>query len=292
MSLIAGFEHIVRENEPLAPFTRLKLGGVAEYFAEPTNVNELIGLLQRFSQNDLPIRLIGSGSNVLIRNGGVPGLVLRLSAPDFCQIEIKGQTLTAGGGTQLSHFVASTVREGFAGPEQLVGMTGTVGAALYYNTGSSGSDMGSWVESVDLISRTGERTTKKSNELSFSYRQSSITELAVLKARFKFDQESPEILTKQMQKRWIVRRASQPGWDENATFIFKDHGGESAESLIDQAGLKGTRIGGVAISDRNSNYFVADANATSQDVLRLIELIKSTVRDRLEIELEEALTVW
>ncbi len=292
MSLTAGLEHIIRENEPLAPFTRLKIGGVAEYYAEPTTVEELTKLVTRFSENELPIRLIGRGSNLLIRATGVPGLVIQLSAPSFCTIEVANEGLVVGSGTQISHFVASAVREGFAGPEQLTGIPGTIGGALFNNTGAYGVDIGSWVESVDLLTRKGEQVTRNKEDLSFSYRQSSITELVILKARFRFELEDPELLTKQMQKRWIVRRASQPTWDENATYIFKDHGGEPAANLIEQAGLKGTRVGNVAISEKNCNYFVTEPGASSDDVLRLMELVRTQVNERLEVQLEDAITVW
>jgi UDP-N-acetylmuramate dehydrogenase len=292
VSLIAGLEHIVRENEPLAPFTRLKIGGVAEYYAEPTTVDELVLLVKRFSEQNFPIRLIGSGSNILIRSTGVPGLVIQLSAPAFCTIQVDRPYMTVGGGTQISHFVASAVREGFAGPEQLVGIPGTIGGALYNNTGALGVDIGSWVDSVELLTRAGERIQRGNESLSFSYRQSSITELVILSARFRFESDDPGMLTKQMQKRWIVRRASQPSWSENSTFVFKDQGGESASVLIDQAGLRGTRVGKVAISERNSNYFVAEPDATSDEVLRLMELVRTQVHERLGIQLEDAICVW
>lgn len=292
MSLTAGLEHIVRENEPLAPFTRLKIGGVAEYYAEPTSIEELELLVKRFSDNNLPIRLIGNGSNLLVRSTGVPGLVIQLSAPAFCTIEIQRPFMKVGGGTQISHFVAAAVREGFAGPEQLVGIPGTIGGALYNNTGALGVDIGSWVDSVELLTRAGERLHRNRDSLAFSYRQSSITELVILSAKFKFELEDSVLLTKQMQKNWIVRRAAQPAWNENSTFVFKDHGGESAAALIDQAGLKGTRVGKVAISERNSNYFIAEAGATSEDVLRLMDLVSGQVQERLGIQLEAAICVW
>jgi UDP-N-acetylmuramate dehydrogenase len=292
VSLTSGLEHVIRENEPLAPFTRLKIGGVAEYYAEPTTVDELIALVKRFSEHNLPIRLIGNGSNLLIRSTGVPGLVIQLSAPAFCTIEVQNCSMKVGGGTQISHFVTSAVREGFSGPEQLVGIPGTIGGALYNNTGALGVDIGSWVESVELLTRAGERVQRNKESLAFSYRQSSITELVILNAKFRFEKEDPAILTKQMQKRWIVRRAAQPNWNENATFIFKDHGGESAATLIDRAGLKGTRVGNVAISERNSNYFVAEPGAASDDVLRLMELVRGQVNERLGVQLEDAISVW
>ncbi len=292
MSLISGFEHVVRENEPLAPYTRLRLGGVAEYFAEPTTVDELTGLVKRFSEQDLPVRLIGGGTNLLIRDKGVAGLVLQLSAPVFCTIEVEDNGILCGGGTNISHFVATAVREGFAGPEQLVGIPGTIGGALHNNTGAHGVDIGAWVQSAEVLTRGGSHKKREKDSLSFSYRQSSLTELVILNAHFRFERDDPGILTRQMQKLWIVRRASQPMSEENATYIFKDHGGESASALIEQAGLKGTRVGNVEISEQNANYFVARPGATSDEVLRLIDLVKTQVAERLEVKLETAIQIW
>ncbi len=292
MNLIADFEHIVRENEPLAPYTRLKIGGPAEYFAEPTTVSELEGLIKRFSENNLPIRLLGGGTNLLIRDEGVSGLVIQLSAPEFCSISIEGNTMKVGGGTNISHFISSAVREGFSGPEQLVGIPGTVGGALHNNTGAQGVDIGTWVQSAEVLTRGGERLTRERDALSFSYRQSSLSELVILGAKFEFELEDASELTKRLQKLWIVRRASRPLSDENATYIFKDHGGDSATKLIDAAGLKGTKVGNVEISDQNSNFFVARPGATSSDLLRLMDLVKTQVAERLEIHLEPAIQVW
>ena len=292
MSLIAGFEHVVRENEPLAPYTRLNVGGVAEYFAEPTNIDELVGLVKRFAAAQLPIRLIGGGSNVLVRDEGVPGLVLHLAAPEFSNIEVDGETISAGGGARMSHFVAMAVREGLSGPEQLVGIPGTIGGALHSNTGSQGIGVGNWVQSADVLTRSGEITTRDRGSLTFSYRQSSLNELVIISAKFLFEREDPAVLTKRMQKLWIVRRAHQPLSDRNAAYIFKDHGGESASELIDGAGLKGTQVGHVEISDRDPNVFVAHPGATSQEVLQLMHLVKMQVADRLAVELVPAIQIW
>lgn len=292
MSLIDGFEHIVRENENLAPYTRLNVGGVAEYFGEPMNVDELVGLVKRFAEAELPIRLIGGGSNVLVRDEGVPGLVLHLTAPEFSKIEVENDTIMAGGGARMSHFVSTAVREGFSGPEQLVGIPGTIGGALHSNTGSNGVGVGNWVQSAQVLTRSGEVTTRDRDSLNFSYRQSSLNELVIINAKFQFEREDPTTLTKRMQKIWIVRRAAQPLSDRNAAYMFKDHGGESASELIDDAGLKGTQVGNVEISDRDPNVFVAHPGATSGDVLKLIDLVKTQVSDKLEVELEPAIQVW
>ncbi len=292
MSLISGFEDVVKENQPLAPYTRLKLGGVAAYFAQPQTREQLVGLVQRFTENELPIRLIGAGSNTLIRNQGVGGLVISLSSPAFCNIDISGDTITAGGGVRLVDFVATAVREGLNGPQHLVGIPGTIGGALHNNTSAVGFDIGTWVQSVDVLTRSGEEITYQKEELSFSYRHSSLKDLILLSATFAFDREDSETLTKQMQKLWIVRRADQPPAEVRSAYVFKDHGGETASDLIDQAGLKGTRVGGVEICDRDPNYFIANDDATAEDFLKLVELVKTQVHDQLEINLETSVGIW
>ena len=292
VSIISGFEHVVRENEPLAPYTRLGLGGVAEFFAEPTNLSELVGLVKAFTAADKPIRLIGGGSNILVREEGVPGLVLHLTAPEFCGVEVNGDELTTGGGLGISQFVSTAVREGFSGPEQLVGIPGTVGGALHSNTGALGIGIGNWLQSADVLTRSGEVMTRDKDDLNFSYYKSSLNELVILKACFKFDRADSAELTKRMQKLWIVRRAAQPLADKNAAYIFKDHGGEKASDLIDDAGLKGTQVGKVEISDRDPNVFIANPGATSAEVVQLMELVKSQVADRVAVDLEPAIQIW
>ena len=292
MSLLSGFEHIVRENEPLAPYTRLKIGGSAEYYAEPTNQEELIALIKRFSEAEKPIRLIGSGTNLLISDSGVNGLVICLTAAAFCNIEVSGNRLIAGGGTRLSQFVATAVREGFSGPGQLVGLPGTIGGALHNNTGAHGVDIGTWVESAEVLTRAGELVKREKDSLAFSYRQSSLSELVILKAEFAFEKEPSDLLTKQMQKLWIVRRAQQPASDQHASYMFKDVGGELASDLIEQAGLKGARVGEVEVLDTDPNYFIADPGAKSGDVLALLEKVRSSVAERLDVNLETAIEIW
>jgi UDP-N-acetylmuramate dehydrogenase len=292
MSLLTGFEHIVRQAEPLAPHTWFHLGGPAEYFAEPTNIDELRGLIVRCLEEELPVRLLGGGSNVLVRDEGVPGVVIRLTEPGFAQIKVEKGRVTAGGAAKLGHVISSTVREGLAGLETLVGIPGVIGGALHGNSGSRGGDIGQWTSRATVMTRTGEIIERPREELVFAYRQSSLDELVILSAEFQLDEEDPEQLTKRMQQQWIVKKASQPLGHQSAGCIFKNPRGMSAGMLIDQAGLKGTRIGGAEVSDRHANFIIAESGASSQDVLRLIELVRSRVADRLGIELETEIQVW
>ena len=292
MELIDGFETIIRENEPLAPYTRLRLGGVAEYFAEPTTAEELSSLVKRFMEAERPVRLLGGGSNILVREEGIPGLVIHLAAPVFCKLESSENQIVSGGGTRLPHFVSMAVANGFVGTENLVGIPGTVGGALHGNSGNQHAGIGRWVQQVTTLTRKGEIVTRQRSEMNFGYRESSLTELAIVDATFQFEKDDSAQLTRRMQKLWIVKRANEPAGNENAAYIFKYQGGEPAGRLVDLAGLRGTRMGDVEISSRDSNFIVAGAKATSDDVLRLIDLVKTRVADRLGIELELSLVIW
>lgn len=292
MELWSGLEHIVRDQEPLGPFTWLRIGGAAEYFAEPTTVDELSQLVKRCLEHDLPVRLLGGGSNLLVRDQGVPGLVIHLSASVFGQISTQRRTLTAGGGAKLGHVVSTAVREGLAGLETLVGIPGTLGGALHGNASSNGGDIGQWVRGATVMTRSGEVVTRRQQDLRFAYRESSLNELVILSAQFELESDDPVELTKRMQKQWIVKKSTQPLSNQNAAYVFKDPVGTSAASLIEEANLKGTKIGDVEVSDRFANFFVAGPKATSEEVLRLAELVKNHVYDRLGIMLENSLEVW
>lgn len=292
MSLTAGLEHIIRADEPLAHFTSLRIGGNAAFFAEPTSVEELLELIKRCSSEGTPIHLLGAGSNLLIPDEGVKGLVISLSAPAFGQIKVDGNQVVAGGGAKMAHLVATSVREGLAGLHRLVGIPGTVGGALHGNAGTHGFDVGSLVNKVKVITREGELLVREKDSMAFSHRQSSLNELVILEATFDFESAAADSLTKDMQQKWIVMRASQPIAEERTAYVFKDHGGESATEVIERAGLKGTALGPVALSDRNSNFLVASESATAEDVKKLIKHIEDQVAVKLNIELESAIQVW
>lgn len=292
MALQDDFEAIVRQDEPLAPHTWLHVGGPAEFFAEPRSADELAALVRRCRDDELPVRILGGGSNVLVRDEGVPGVVIRLADAGFADIERQGRRLTAGGGAKLGHLISTAVREGLAGLEALVGIPGTIGGALHGNAGSRGGDVGQWTSRATVMTAAGEIVERARDELVFAYRQSSLDELVILSAEFELDEEDPDELTKRMQKQWIVKKASQPLGHQSAGCIFKNPSGLSAGVLIDDAGLKGTRVGGAEVSDRHANFIIAEAGATSHDVLRLIDLVRSRVADRSGVELELEIEVW
>ncbi|MEX2114484.1 MAG: UDP-N-acetylmuramate dehydrogenase [Pirellulales bacterium] len=292
MSLDKDFAPFVRRDEPLAPHTWFHLGGPAEFFAEPQSVDQLQAIVRRCHETQTTVRLLGGGSNVLVRDEGVSGVVIHLSAPAFNEIKITKQTLTAGGGAKLGHAISVSVREGLAGLEALVGIPGSIGGALHGNAGSHGGDIGQWTSRATVMTRRGEILERASDELVFAYRESSLDELVIISAQFELEQDDPEQLTKRMQTQWIIKKANQPLGHQSAGCIFKNPRGMSAGMLIDQAGLKNTRYGQAVVSDRHANFIVAEAGAKSADVLQLIDVVRERVSDRLGIDLETEIEIW
>jgi UDP-N-acetylmuramate dehydrogenase len=292
MSVFRGFEHIVREQEPLAPHTWFRLGGAAEFFAEPTNLEELTRLVQHCHRGEIPVRIIGGGSQVLVPDQGVQGLVIQLSAPPFCEITVTGDQISAGGGAKLGHLVSTAVREGLAGLESLVGIPGTVAGALRGNADSYGSSIGQWTASATVLTRQGEMRVRQRDELRFSYGESSLDELVILSATFRLEPGDSAELTRRMQKLWIVKRTSQPTGTLGTGRIFKDPQGLTAAELVEQVGLGGHQIGQARVSDASANFIEVTPGATSEQVQQLITLMQSQVATTLGVELECELEIW
>ncbi len=292
MSIQTGFEDIVRTNVPLSEYTWMHLGGPAEYLAAPTSVEQLGELVKRCREEEVSVRLLGGGSNILVRDEGVKGLVVMLTEAAFEDIRVEKDRVVAGGGAKLGHVISSAVREGRAGLETLVGIPGTIGGALHSNAGGRGGDIGQWTASAKVMTLNGEIHERTREEMSFGYRESSLDELVILEAAFELEEEDPEVLTKRMQKQWIVKKAAQPLAHQSAGCVFKNPRGMSAGMLIDQSGLKGTSVGGCMVSERHANFIVAEEGASSADALALIEQVRNQVAQRLGVELETEIEIW
>ncbi|WP_425615357.1 UDP-N-acetylmuramate dehydrogenase [Anatilimnocola sp. NA78] len=292
MSMLTGLEHIVREQEPLAPYTWLRVGGPAQYFAEPTSQAELIQLVKRAHQAGMPLRILGGGSNLLVRDEGVKGIVVHLTAAAFSNIAHSGKKITAGGGAKLGHVISTAVREGLAGLEMLAGIPGTLGGALHTNVGTHGGDIGQTVASATVLTSTGETLVRKRQDLRFGYRASSLDDLVILEAELELEPGDPAWLTKQMQQQWILKKAGQPLTEQNTVCVFKDAGGRSASSLIEEAGLKGERRGDVEMCDRNANFVIAGRKAKAAEVIDLINHVKKVVAEKSGTDLELAIEIW
>src|SRR5438876_4515346 len=191
MSLIADFPAITKRDAPLAPHTHLKIGGPAEFLLQPRSVEELRAVLAACQKQGVPVRMLGGGFNLLVRDDPVPGAVVRLTAPAFTKIEGNGKRIVAGGGGQLFELIAFSVRQGLAGLETLVGIRGTVGGSVRCNVGDRSGEIGQAVQRVTVLTDANTIQTRNRDELSFTEHQSDLDEPVILAVEFELDKDSP-----------------------------------------------------------------------------------------------------
>ena len=266
------------ENVALGPLTTYKSGGPARYLIEVENLEGLERLTSSDVLSDMPVLVLGRGSNIVVSDSGFPGLVIRLGH-GFSKIELDGSVVSAGGSAPLAQVARASVKAGLTGLEFFVGIPGSVGGAVRQNAGCFGvetKDRLIEASILDLVS--GLIETRGPDDLEMSYRHSNIDATrVVLTATFS---TRPGEVAKGLEElrritRW--RRDNQPGGTFNAGSVFKNPPEATAGELIDSLGLKGTRVGDVAVSSKHANFFVAGPNATSSDIRRLVDVVKDRV---------------
>jgi UDP-N-acetylmuramate dehydrogenase len=292
MRPLEDLDAIVQRNEPLAPYTYLKIGGPAEMLAQPRTRDELAAVVRQCGQAKLPLRVLGGGCNILVRDEGVRGVVLRLHEPAFTQIHVEGRRVRAGSGAAMSALISHAAQHGLAGLETLVGIPGTVGGALRCNAGDRAGDIGQYVRLVEVLDTDGEVQVRERDELRFGEHSSNLDDLVLLTAEFELESDNADAIVKHMRKAWIQRKATQPLSFQAAARVFKNPRGLSAARLIEQTGLAKTKVGGAEVSERDANFILVHPGASSRDVLRLIDLVQSKVQERFAVALELELTVW
>jgi len=292
MKLFAGLEQIVKSDEPLAPHTWFDIGGPATYFITPRNRDELSDVVRRCGENEIPMRVLGEGANLLVDDNGVKGAVIHLGQGEFAEFKFNGSTLVAGAGADMSKVVLRTVREGLAGLECLAGVPGSVGGCVRMNAGGAFGDIGNCVESVDVMTAAGETFTRYKEDLAFAYRSTNITAPFILSATFALIEDEPHRVLKLLKEIWIYKKNTQPLAQRNAGCIFKNPRGLSAGALIDRAGMKGKRVGGATVSEKHANFIIAEKGAQASDVLKLINIVREAVYKQFEVYLELELEVW
>ena len=284
-SLVSG-ETLIRREEPLAKHTTLRVGGPADLYVEPASDRELAAVLSFCQRKGLPFFVLGRGSNLLVRDGGFRGVVICLAHSCFSRIEFAGCRMRCGAGARLKAVAIEAKRNGLAGLEFLEGIPGSVGGALRMNAGAMGSAMFEVVESVRLMDFDGNIRERTPSDLKPVYRSCRALEAhialeAVLHGQPGSRDDIERRMTEFSQRRW----KSQPA-APSAGCMFKNPVSMPAGKLIDELGLKGTRIGGAVVSAEHGNFLVNDSTATAHDVLALIELIKQRARAERGIELE------
>lgn len=286
------FQPAVRLNVPLAKYTWFQLGGPAQFFVEPTSVEQLQAILLRLKELQIPIYVLGAGANLLIKDEGVTGAVLHLSNACFKTLSISGTRVTVGAGKDVQKLILELAAAGLSGLECLAGIPGTVGGEIKMNAGGAFGDIGSNVEAVTVMDTSGHILNRQRDDLVFEYRRSNINAKLILEATFELAQDDPERVAAKVKEVWMYKKNSQPLKENSAGCIFKNPQGQSAGALIDRAGLKGFTVGLAEVSTKHANFIVAHKGATVKDVLGLIEHVRGKVQEKFDVRLETEVVMW
>ncbi len=283
-------EGVVERSVVLGPLTTYKFGGPARFFADVATEADLVRILAaRNSEGaDLPLAVLGRGSNVVVSDAGFDGLVLRLGG-DFAAVAVDDDgSVTAGGAVSLPILARTAVRAGRGGLEFYVGIPGTVGGAVMMNAGCHGSDTSEWMRTARVLdAATCEATDRTPAELDLAYRHSNLgAGDIVTAATFTTLASTPAEGEARMREITQWRKERQPGGTLNAGSVFKNPESIPAGRLIDECGLKGFAVGGASVSSRHANFFVADDTATAQDVFDLVTSVRRIVAEAAGILLE------
>ncbi len=292
MKLFAGLDQIVKRDESLAQHCWLGIGGSARYFITPRSREELADVVKRCRENDLTVKVLGQGANILVLSDRLDAAVIHLGADCFTSIEIHHNRLTVAAGADLPRLLRHCIRAGLSGLECLVGIPGTIGGAVRMNAGGSFGDIGAAISSVEVMDGAGRIYHRPKDELVFGYRRTNIAAKFILQACFELEADEPQRVLRQAKQMWIYKKNTQPLANKSAGCVFRNPRGLSAGALVDQVALKGKRIGGAMISPVHANFIVVDKPAKASHVQQLITLMRQKVQEKFEIQLELELEIW
>ena len=279
-------ETVVRRNEPLAKHTTLRVGGPADVYVEPASEEDLAAIVKFCNGCGVPFFVMGRGSNLLVRDGGFRGVVICLSHENFSRIVAAGERLVCGAGAKLKNVAIEARRQGLSGMEFFEGIPGSVGGALRMNAGAMGGATFDAVESVRLMDFAGHVRELAPKEMAVEYRSCAVLKTNIaLGVVFKCKPAPRGEIEKRMkafnEKRWETQPTAP-----SAGCMFKNPEKIPAGKLIDELGLKGTRVGGAVVSTEHGNFIVNEGKATARDVLELMAILKAKAKEARGIELQ------
>jgi len=279
------FGSAVRFNEPLAPYTSWQVGGPADYFIAPQSVEELAEAVCLGKQFDLPLFVMGNGTNLLVLDGGIRGLVVHVGAA-FSYIKRINKGITAGAGIAMTTLAMKTADEGLSGVEFAAGIPGTLGGAAIMNAGAFGSYIGERIQAVRLVSENGDTAELTKKELSFGYRSSNLPGKGVLFEADLFLEEGRSDESHRLIEGFIAERRRRHPEQPSAGSVFRNPPDMPAGKIIEQAGLKGLKIGGAEVSTKHANFIVNTGGATAADILALMERVRREVKEKFALALQ------
>ncbi|MDG2031589.1 MAG: UDP-N-acetylmuramate dehydrogenase [Phycisphaerales bacterium] len=292
----------VHPDFPLGPETWFGVGGRADILICPRSVEALGTLVRRCHENEIPLRVLGSGANLLVADDGVDGVVVRLNQPAFREVSYNAsgavEAMRAMAGADLARTLNETVRRGLSGLQQVAGIPASIGGALHMNAGGAFGSIGDGVHSVACLNERGEIVVYPASELSFEYRRTNLPAGVILWAAFNLQDDDPKRLRERVLEIFSYKKSTQPLADSSAGCTFKNPidpaTGErtSAGGLIDRAGLKGLRLGSAEVSTLHGNFLHIHPGGSASDLLRLIDQVRSRVASEFAIELSTEVAIW
>lgn len=283
-------------NEKMSLHTTIQIGGPAAALVFPKNADELSQLVQWLRDEKLKYCFMGKGSNTLVLDGGFSGVIINLSK-GFKNIEVIEQsedafTIRVEGGVPTSRFVRWGTEMGLEGVEKIAGIPGTIGGNLFMNAGTGLGEISEFVKSVETIDKKGKEKSFSAEQCQFKYRKSAIpASSAIVAGVLRFKKGNASEIFKKVKDLFEKRGLAQPVSQPNLGSVFKNPPRKKAWELIEDAGVKGVRVGGARISEKHSNFIVNEGNATAKDVLVLIRMAKDKVKERFGINLETEIQI-
>jgi UDP-N-acetylmuramate dehydrogenase len=292
MDWLKDFAGRIETDAPLSRLTWFRLGGPARCLFHPHDVDALAGALRRGREECVPVNVLGCGANILVRDDGFDGVVVRLDEPAFREVFVEGESVRAGGGVDMMPLSRGLSAKGLSGLEPMAGIPSSIGGAVRMNAGGRYGEIADVVEKVAVMNRDGSVQEWSREQAGFGYRRSAVGDRVVLWAQFKLKEDDPRQVSRAYDEIFDQKMETQPLQDASAGCIFKNPPDASAGALIDKAGLKGATCGGASVSQRHANFIITRQGATASDVLRLIDLIRERVSERWGTELETEIEIW
>ena len=283
---------IFRYNVPLQKYTSFRTGGSAEIFVEPLGVLELKRVLQFCKDEQKKVFIFGKGTNLLVGDNGVDGVVIHLGGINFKNVERDGRYVVSGAGVNLPKLIRTVALSGFGGLEALAGIPGTVGGAVMMNAGGKYGDISDTIRSLTTMTFDGTIIKYMREDVGFEYRGCNLSEQIVIEVEFELNESKIEVVLEKMDEIYNEKQESQPLGTFNAGSIFKNTSQYKAAELIDKANLKGLKVGGAVVSEKHANFIVNTGSATSTDILELIKIIKEAIKKKYDVSLEEEIHIW
>jgi UDP-N-acetylmuramate dehydrogenase len=275
------------ENEAMSLHTSFKIGGGADIFLRPQNVDELVSIISEAKREEIPVFILGSGSNLIVSDEGIEGAVISTAGLSELTL-IDENTIYAQAGASLAALCCFARDNGLTGLEFAYGIPGSVGGAVYMNAGAYGGDISGVILSAESLDASGERVVRDAEALGLGYRKSIFKENGetVIGATFRLEKGNSEEIASAMTEIIGKRKKSQPLEYPSAGSTFKRPEGYFAAALIDECGLKGRAVGGAMVSEKHAGFVINHSGATCRDVLGLVEVIKQTVKAQKGVDLE------